>query len=70
MKTIFLSPPSFLPTDPPCDVTAERSPRVAWETAEHLTQETNTDVMKTTLANDITRVIGGTYQLMNFLFSF
>lgn len=70
MKTIFLSPPSFLPTDPPCDVTAERCPQVAWETAEHLTQEKNTDDTKTLLTIDITRIIGKTYQLLKFIFSF
>lgn len=71
MKTIFLSPPSFLPTDPPPrDVTAVRCPRVAWEAAEHLTQEKNTDVTKTLLTIDITRIIGKTYQSMNFIFSF
>ena len=54
----------------PCDVTAVCCPRVAWEAAEHLTQEKNTDVMKTLLTIGITRIIGKTYQSMNFLFPF
>lgn len=54
----------------PRDVTADCRPRVAWETADHLTQEKHIDVMKTLLVVDITRIIGKTYQRMNFVLPF
>lgn len=54
----------------PCDVTADRCPRVAWETAEHLTQEKIQMLRRPYWLFDITRIIGKTYQSMNFVFSF
>lgn len=69
MKMIF-SPswPTFLTMDPPCDIAAVCCPRVAWDAAEHLSQDKNTDAPKALMVN-VTKMIG-TYWSTRFLFSF
>ena len=71
MKTIFFHLPPSLPMDPPVTTMQTAALELHGKQQSILTQEQNTDVTKTLLTIDITRIIGGNISINElYLLSF